>query len=133
MGISRRMFFGRSAAATAAAALVSPAAIASQGVPLAGLTALGGGALSQPCGAPIPSSPTPFYSFAKWWMECGEENARRQARNVQALDPDIIGFALPLQTKMRLQQERNYRRIREDRERDFAKEFARHGKFEWWL
>ncbi|HEX6972700.1 MAG TPA: hypothetical protein VF234_10825 [Limnochordia bacterium] len=82
---------------------------------------------------PQPSTgPVRFSSFGDWLKRFGETAIRREARNVDRLDPDLVEMRLPLNTKFRMQRERNYQRILEDRRRWFDDTIGVKGFLEWW-
>lgn len=134
MGLSRRMLFGRSAAIAAAGAF-APAALGSTGaMQLSGITMAGGAALaSNGCAPGSPSrAPLKFLNFASWLKDIGDERIRREAQTVRFIDPDLACMALPLVTKVRWQQDRNYRALLEERQSWFERTIKQDGKVEWW-
>lgn len=94
----------------------------------AGLAAAGGGL------QPVPSSAQPrlFTNFMDWFTKFGDAQARREAYHVDALDPDIATFNVPITTQVRMQRERNYKRAVERRRERFMEEVDANGSFKWW-
>lgn len=75
---------------------------------------------------------TKFTDFSKYLKEYGDRALRGEARNIQGMDADLIEMRLPLATKVRMQIERNYRRLIADKKSWFAEAVAKKGFVEWW-
>lgn len=69
--------------------------------------------------------------FGAWWKEFGKASAREQANYNRDLDPDIAGFRLPLGTKLRMQRDRNYGRIKARMRANFLQTILRGPYHEW--
>lgn len=69
--------------------------------------------------------------FSGWWKEFGKVRAWEHSAFVQNLDADIAGFRLPLGTKLRMQRERNYSRIKAHMRADFLRQVLRGSFHEW--
>lgn len=117
--------------AMAAAPLGAQAAVDQLALQAAGIT--GVGAASPETVLPgAPSEPVIFRDFASWLHDFGEKRMKEEARDVRRLDPDIISFRLPLTTKVRMQRERNYQRLLEERKDWFANSLKLEGHVRWW-
>jgi hypothetical protein len=121
----------------AAAVAVIPALEASAagiGIGVGAVTGLAGNSVGY--GQPYPTTggpkPTKIFNFATWLKRVGDSELREQAREVRTIEPDIAAMRLPLTTKIRWQQERNYRRIVEGKRSWFEKQFDRDGYVEFW-
>ena len=127
--MKRRAFLRGAAAAPVAAPLAAQQAV----MQLSGVSAgLGSRGLNE---APMSSralGPAKFFDFAKWWGKVGERQARDSARRVSALDADIACMALPLPTKIRMQQKRQFERELESRKEWFAQQIDRFSFVEWY-
>ena len=80
----------------------------------------------------VSDKPFTFKNFADWYHSMGAEAIAEDAKYVNAFDPDIAGFRLPLATKVRMQIERNKIRIYKERKRYFDRKMQFRGVFEWW-
>lgn len=69
--------------------------------------------------------------FSTWWKEFGKRSAYEQAAYSRDLDPDIAGFHLPLGTKLRMQRDRNYSRIKDRMRANFLQTILRGPYHEW--
>lgn len=104
----------------------------------AGVTGIGGASTlgGMASEVPLPSSgyePLRLTSFAEWLKTGGNlQRIKREAQNVNSIDPDILTLRLPLCTKIQWQRERNEKRLLEDQEESFLRRLARHGHVEWW-
>jgi len=78
------------------------------------------------------SSQVTFQNFASWFREFGAVAIRRESREVTSLDADIVTMHLPLATKVRMQRERNYQWLLENKRDWFGRELKNHGKVDWW-
>lgn len=94
-----------------------------------GLAGVGGVADVAPSAS---SGPVRFTDFFSWFKEIGRAEIERQAKYVDGFDADIVARHLPLATKVRLQRERNYARIKEERRQDIEKRIGLRGFAEWW-
>lgn len=95
-----------------------------------GLTSQSG--LLNPSGGVAESKAISFKSFAKWWSDFGEDSTMEEAKSIHGFDADILDRHLPMATKVRLQTERNYDRIKKRREREFSKSILSTGEWKWW-
>lgn len=74
-----------------------------------------------------------FTDFAKWFTKIGAEEARREAKNVTYLDPDIVEMRSPaLWAKMKMQEKRNYRRILAEQKQWFDWQISLHRVVKVW-
>ncbi len=73
-----------------------------------------------------------FTSFAKYMLDIGNESIRDEAKHIYGFDPEIIDMHLPMQSKVRMQQNRNYDRLLKSRKNWFEKAIAKDGKASWW-
>lgn len=96
-----------------------------------GMLVGGAGSMGQVVSASS-TAPLQFIDFAHWLRDVGRERAKRQARDIQGFDPDIVEMRLPLATKVSMQRGRNLVRIIEEQRRDFLAEVTRNGVFKWW-
>lgn len=78
------------------------------------------------------SEPMQFSDFASWFARCGDKAVRREANYVSALDPDLVEMRLPLATKVRMQRQRNYRRVLDERKEWFNETLSVSGIVSWW-
>lgn len=134
--MNRRAFLRGAAAVPAAGA-----AIAAQATQMAqaGMLAEGGGLVSGMSlhGLAVPAAPSggiKIFSFLQWLKEGGERELRASARNIHGLDPDLLAMqSLPFATKVRIQRQRNYERLKDER-RGYVEDRLRRdgGSFEWW-
>jgi hypothetical protein len=69
--------------------------------------------------------------FSKWWELYGKLRAKQNLEQVRALDPDIAGFRLPLQTKVNMQRERNYKLMKKRMKENFIRSVLRAPYHEW--
>lgn len=132
--IGRRQILKAIGISPAAAAVVLPALEASAagiGVGAASTfgNSIGAGALGQPPSGP---SPIKILNWASWLKRVGDEQFREQAREVRNLDADIAAMHLPLNTKVKWQQERNYLRIVANSKSWFDRQLERQGFVEHW-
>ena len=95
------------------------------------LMALGNGYGAE-VASPSAAKPERFLSFANWLKAVGEDEIRREARNIHSVDADIIEMRLPLATKARMQRARNYKRLMEEKRSWFDRLLTRDGKVEYW-
>ncbi len=118
--INRRSFLRRSAAATAAAPIGAQMVGQESTLKAAGIDAIGIG-VRTPQAPEIANGRAAqtlkiFRSFTDWMREHGDAEIKEHAKEVRVMDPDIISMrSLPLCTKIRMQQKRNYERILEHR------------------
>ncbi len=59
----------------------------------------------------VPARARRFLSFDEWFAAKGEAELRDQAKNVTQMDPEIAAMRLPLATKVRMNEERFFRRL----------------------
>ncbi len=88
-----------------------------------------GGTAPQPIGG---DSPVKFTDFAAWLKTVGRDSIAAEAHGRGGMDPDLIEMRLPLATKMRMQRQRNYERILEERKNWFERTLRRDGVLNWW-
>lgn len=126
--LSRRSILKALGLAPAAAGMMA------QGLQAQASTAMLSNVVRAGCGsAPQPGSGNKeFFNFMDWWRSYGEKDARRSARQFAGFDAEIMCLKLPLATKVRMQTERNYRRIKAERQADFLETVMAKGKFTWW-
>jgi hypothetical protein len=99
--------------------------------------ALGGHIGSYAGGSPQAAingdGPMKFTTFADFFRAAGaRRRLMQQAQDSRALDPDLVAMRLPLTTKLRMQSERNYRRLVRIEEEEFDRRMSLHGFVEWW-
>lgn len=129
MSLLGRRFFLRGLAAAPAAAKVVADQMTAAGISGIGVSGqMGGGIVGPPSSNQGPTKFTDLMS----WFKVAEPMFREQAKYVQALDPDIVLMRLPLPTKVRMQQGRNYERIVAGQRKEFTKRIGKFGFFEWW-
>lgn len=126
-GIGRRGFLQALGIAPAAARVMAEEAK---------LQMLGGGVggvglANRPQAVPPSAMPERLTTFADY-IGRAERGLREQAREIRGFDPDIVEMRLPLTTKVRMQRERNYRRIVESQKGWFARQVERLGFVQWW-
>ena len=125
---NRRMFFGLMAASPVAAQAVAQDAQ----LRMAGITRLG----ASPIDAAAPSTADESFqklgSFGEWLTKAGD-GLRNEAKEIRALDPDIMSFrSMSLSAKIQMQRERNYQALLVDRRNWFDKQFKRLGFTKWY-
>lgn len=82
---------------------------------------------------PHKQQPRPeFKDFVTWWREGGAALAREQAKRIEGFDPDILAFRLPWATKIRMQQDRNFERMKAERQDWFARTLRKQGFVRWY-
>lgn len=125
---SRRSFFGLAAATPAAIKM----AVGDIQMRLAGMTQLGA---SAPGGLPPQPAIGDFQkigSFSEWFAKQGAE-WRDDAKNIRALDPDILSYkAMSLSAKIHIQRERNYQALLAERRGWFDRQFKKLGFMKWY-
>ncbi|MEQ8226711.1 MAG: hypothetical protein RIA64_01395 [Rhodospirillales bacterium] len=134
--MNRRSFLGAAAATMVAGPKAAGAVIEGPkaSMAFAGNAVLGGRPANTPCASVGGSGQVAFTSFKDWLTKGGEDAIRHDAKYVDRLDPDLAEMRLPLVTKFRMQQKRNYERIKRDRKRDILRRLAEgHGKGTWWF
>ncbi len=131
MNIGRRAVLKAISLSPAAAAAVIPALEASAAGIAVGTMSVGGLGNATGC-APTAASSTRLFNFASWLKHVGDHEYRDRAKDVRAIDPDLAAMRLPLTTKVRWQQERNYQRIIESQESWFERQVKRNGFVEHW-
>lgn len=77
------------------------------------------------------NGPLKFTNFLTYALK-REKDWRRQAKNTTAMDPDLLSMHLPLTTLLRIQERRNYARIKADEEFSFASVLKQDGHFSFW-
>ncbi len=75
--------------------------------------------------APVEQGEGTFFSFKEWFDAFGHDRAWGRSREVSGLDADLIEMRLPLATKVRMQQARQYDRIVENERRRVEKRLLR--------
>ena len=78
------------------------------------------------CGEPANTGHTRVTSLIKYMMHY-EGEIREEAAYINGFDADLIERRLPLATKVRLQKERNLRRVREQYKNRFMRALSQHG------
>ncbi len=73
-----------------------------------------------------------FTDYTEWFKKFGDAQARKQAEYFHGFDADLIDMRWPIATKVRVQRERNYDRIVEERKASLLGKLAREGSFSWW-
>ena len=73
-----------------------------------------------------------FKTFSDWLLRCGD-GLKREAKHIDAFDPDIIEIHISLQGKRRMQINRNYKRLVAEKESSFLEVFERNGFVGRWL
>ena len=124
--ITRRSFLRSAAAAPIVAPVLGHAAleqVKAQGMVTgaSGLVSRGG---ETPCDTTcnqVGGSDKSFSKFASWFKAYGQDEIRDELRHFSGFDPDIMEMRLPLVTKMRMQQKREFRRRKVEQKRKFAK------------
>jgi len=128
--MDRRKFLRVAGLSAVAAPVAAPAMVAGVG---------GGSALGLACASDL-AIPTPAHTSSRMvkltnfsdWLKHGAEHLKRRARSVNGFDADILDRRLPMATKVRLQQERNFQRLLADEEQDFMSRLQRYGFVERW-
>lgn len=113
--------------------LMSVAPVAAAATQAAGYAVVGmDGAVNPPLGYPSATNgPRVFTSFLSF-LKDNEESWRRQAKDVRIIEADIAMMRLPLTTKVRMQQERNFERIKESSRSWFEARLLRDGEVREW-
>lgn len=129
--LSRRLFLRGGAAATGAAVVADLGQkAAAHGTPSFVARWLQEGQAGMPATAEHPEN---FTDFVAWWNKYGRESAEKQARDIFAFDPDILTMvSVSLSAKTRMQRERNFARLKEEKQRDFFRRLLRDKVFRWW-
>jgi len=77
---------------------------------------------------------TKFTSFKKFIDSTNtEQSIREDARTINGFDPDVLTLHLPLQTKVRMQRERNYNYLMKQKEDWFARAVKTNGFLGWYM
>lgn len=130
MNIGRRGILKLIGATPAAVAVAPAVAMQSAGYQVAGLAAASGYNVDVgPSSNPV--EPRVFSSLLSYF-KAKESDWREQSRIVTSVDPDIAMMRLPLPTKVRMQAERNFERIRARQSNWFNDVMAREGRVRVW-
>lgn len=73
-----------------------------------------------------------FSDFSTWWRDIGMQQVRREAASITIIDPDLAVMQLPLTTKFRIQRNRNFDRLKADKQSWFRQRLGASGIVEWW-
>lgn len=130
---TRRAILKALGMAPATAAAMIPALEASlAGVGVGAASALGNIGVGYGSPQPTAAKAMKLFDFASWLKQVGDNELRNDAREVRTIDADIMSMRLPFNTKIKWQQERNYRRLIENRKSWFDRQVERHGFVEHW-